>query len=1030
MPSLVDQALGEQDTSFVSQGLNGAIPSLVSQADNTGSLVDQALGGDVGLAKEFQSDRQNLLESGFSMAKGQFWKGLGTALDVGGLTEESNTVLKWSEENINDATQTPPENFGEKLIFATGQLGVPIGAMATAALAAPFIGLSSAVGAGAAGLMASWGMTVGDFIGKEEALDPEYDADFSDLAIGTALTAPDLIPITRGIKLLTPLGKSVSRVAVDTAEKSGGFIREVGTTALQTGAGEGIQDFAGSLAASVTTGTGLDENKIASYGFAAAEEAAIGAILGGALGGITNTFADSTSQAAFDADYEAQHPTLIQDEEGNLSADFRNLELVEGAPKQPGFAKIAFNVLLGNSTDKLKTKLANMPKAQALLQRFNLRPNERGPGKFTINDQARTLEGELLDASKDFNSMSKGDKEAAWNAKAEGALDMSIPGHAALHDVLNVRIPAIYDTASRGKAKTESGLFKEDTYLPTFKAQDWKKMSTDEQIIAKAEADLVAQGKTEEETAAAMKSLREQIKSYETHGDHLTLSRDRKTSRFQNSLFVLLEDSIGEKISKKKRAGMKKNLRTESKKDQKSSPLTLERSLRHFSQSFLNNYRRKDVDASGLLDQHIRMVTEHAALIDNFGMNGEIFDDAVFDIAVDAHNAGQTIDAGDIDGMYDVYRTQQRIHLRPIKSNRVRKAQQFTRAALNTTLLGLSVLVSIPESLVIFMNTGGKAGLQALVQTMLNGVNLKNAGLASERLGYSLRTAMGHAINRTGEESYEVGTWENSFMKWTGLPYLQHFMTVWAARANDIYVKDMITDLNSGKLRGGEANFITRKLNQAGIDVEQAKAWADRGFSEQDAYFSEQYLPAIIGLTQDTIVDPAPIDKPLWMNDEHLLLLTQLKGFMTVFTNRVMRGWKDKVIQSGPEGNRALATKVAPYVAMYIAAQVAMQAVREVIKSGNLEDWDEKTTTDRVMSAFGYLGGMSYFIDTINSFRFRSDPLASAAGPAVSKALKTGSITVNSIEAMDADAFMDDMLKAWFPNVPAKDLILEALGAE
>jgi hypothetical protein len=1040
--SLVDLAeKGDPITNSVMSPL--AEPSLVDVASQgVQSNVDIAAGPSLvdfasqGLAKpkEYQTENENLLESGFSMGKGQFWKGVGSALEVGGMDEWSDEVMGWSQENINDASSAQIDGFGDKLVFATGQLGLPAAAMAGAALAAPFVGLSSAFGATAAGLMASWGMTTGDFISKEEQEDPNHQTDGMDLLISSALTLPDMIPVVRGSRLLSPLGKSVAKVATDTAQKAGGnFVTEVGKAGLQTGAAEGIQDFAGSMAAAVKTESGLDANKIESYARAAMEEAAIGGILGGGLGLATQTFANAAGQVDFDKDYEAQHPVILQDEEGNLSSEFSRLEMVEGAPKQPGFASLAFNTLLGNSTDKVKAQFSNMPKVQALMQQFNLRAKERGPGKFTRNDRARAFEGQLQTAAKAFNKMSKADKKAAWDAKAVGGLDLTIEGHRALHDVLNVQTIDLYNTTSKGKAKTERGLFSDETYLPTFKAQDWNKMSKDTKIVERARQDLESNLElTPEQRDSAMKSLEEQIKSFNQSGDHLSLSRDRKTSKYQNALAAQLEEAskTDSKISKKGKKAIKYKLQSERKSDLKDSPLTLERSLRHFSQDFLNSYRRTDVDESALLDQHIRMVSEHASMIEAFGVDGQIFDDAIFEIAIDAHNAGQAFDAADITRMYDIYRTQQRIHLSPLKSNRVRNIQNGVRSALTMQLLGLSVLVSIPEALTIFMNTGGKAGLQGLVQTIMKGINPKAAGLASEQLGFTLRTAVGHAINRTGEEAFEVGKWENAFIKLTGLPYLQHFLTVWSARANDVYVKDMLSKMNKGKLTENEISFNVRKLNEAGIDHEQALAWAGRGFKEDDLYFEDQYIPAIIGITQDTIVDPSPIDKPLWMNDERFLLLSQLKGFMTVFTNRVMRGWKDRVQMMGPEGNRVLATKLAPYVAMYIAGQIGMQAVREVIKSGDLDEWDEKSMEDRIMAAFGYLGGVGFGVDLVNSFRYRRDPLVSALGPAPSKLADMGRITVTNLEAMDGEGFVDDFLKTMFPNVPFKSLMLDAMGVE
>jgi hypothetical protein len=223
--------------------------------------------------------------------------------------------------------------------------------------------------------------------------------------------------------------------------------------------------------------------------------------------------------------------------------------------------------------------------------------------------------------------------------------------------------------------------------------------------------------------------------------------------------------------------------------------------------------------------------------------------------------------------------------------------------------------------------------------------------------------------------------------------------------------------------------FMTAKIEQAGLDVDKLNDWMASDFDESHPYFVKSYIPAVVGLTQDTIVDPHPIDKPLWMNDERMLLLTQLKGFMTVFTNRVMRKWAQSV-RDNPSGNIQLATKIAPYVAMYLAAQVGMQAVREVLKKGDLDDWDKHSMEERVWSAFGYLGGMSYFVDTYNSLKYNSDPLAAVAGPALSKSFNTSGHLVHAIDEQDPEGLLNDIAKELFPNVPGKDLLMEAFGIE
>ena len=1007
------------------------------------STPEEAMG--IGGPQQYTNKQRNsLLGGGYASAKGNFWKGLGTTIGIGedlmGFeTEVDDKMLEWSKQNSNDALVNT-EGLIEDVIYTSGQLALPIGATVAAATLAPFIGISAVAGAGIAGMATAWGMTAGDFFTKEQNEDPDYEPGLADVGITALLAAPEAIPIAKGLKILKPFADAVGETAVKTAQKAGAnidnvqsalpqYTKGVATTAVQQGVLEGGQDFAGSIAAALQTGSELDIGRVETMARGAAYEGLVAGILGVPLGGLSvSTERAIERQQNYDKAYEGIEAVPISDAEGNLSFEFKGLAPVSGAPKNPGMFTTAVQTLVGNSTSKLKTKFAHMPKAMAVLNNFHLKYGERGPGMTTFNEDSRAIEGELQSLAKVFNKGTKQQRKDAWDAKANG-IKLDDPVSEALWEILNTKIPELTKKFSKDQIKTEDGLMARDDYLPTNRDLSMDKLIKDPDWRQKAVKDMVDNGKGNKEIENTMEILENYEKSYKDTGDHLSYSKDKKSDAYREKMFRALAKKKGKFKNKKDRNKFKSQILREAQQDTKQSPLTLDRSLGNLSQNWHNAYRKSD-DPRSALNQHIRMVSEHLSLINRLGVDNQLFDEVMIDLALDAFEAGQEFTAADVDSFYDVLRTQQRIHLKPLSSPSVRNAQNVARASANILLLGLSALVSIPEALVIVMNTGGKASLQGLVQTVLKGMDPKAAGLASEQLGYTINTAIDHGINRTGEESFEVGTWENAFIRWTGLPYLQHFLTVWAARSNDVHVKSLLTELNDGSLTEARRNYITRKLGEAGLDVERAMDWGNSTeFSEDTDYFKYEYLPSIIGLTQDTIVDPHPIDKPMWMNDERFLLLTQLKGFMTVFTDRIMMNWGRRVAAS-PEGNRQLATKVAPYVAMYIAAQIAMQAVREVVKKGDLEDWDEKEVGERVTGAFAYLGAMGYFIDLYNSFKWRSDPLLSVMGPVPSKVGQVGGDLVGALERSDPEAAIQSMIKNLMPNVPFKDIMLEAIGIE
>jgi hypothetical protein len=1009
----------------------------------TMSRADQLLAGYDSSTSPYTTHRkrQSIFSAGIDAGQGNFQLGLSELVGAAGQEDAQEWLKKMSDKNLADAT-VDRDGFWDDVQFAAGQVVPSIGAAMTGAALAPFAGLTATVGAGIAGFAASWGMNAGDFFQKQKAEDPNYEIKSSDLLWPTLLAAPDIAPgvgaVARGAKLFKPLGDAVADTVVNQATKLGvgatlgRFGTEVAKTAVTQGAIEGAQDFTGSVGAVLSTGGELTPEKIDSFARASAYEAAIGSVIGGAFGGAIST---SEEIALREAAYNETRPKLVstplQDAEGNLSSEFRDLVLVPGAVKQPGFISKGADVLFGASVDPLRRRFKNSKKLNALLDTIHVNRINRAPGHLTNNERARGFEGQMLQAAKVFNNATRQEREAAYKKKSEG-IAPSNEVEAALWFAFNEQIPKLYDNVTRGKAKDISkGLFGDPTYLPTGDALDWSAMSKKSDLLESAKADMTARGIEPERIASTLATLKQQLKDFEDTGDHLFTAKTANTNKIQKSIVKALEEQqeSGKPLTAKRKAAWKAMLSKEYKQTTKQGVLTLDRSLSALSNEWMYKNFRK-VDPKDSFNAHIRQVAEQAAMIESYGIDNRLFDEAVLEIVAEQYNTENPFTASDIEELYDVLRTQQRIHLKPLPSSTVRKAQNGVRAALNVKLLGLSALVSIPEAMTIFMNAGGKATLQGLMQTMLKTVSPNGMGLAAEQVGYTLNNAVRGTINRTGEESFEVKGWEQLFFRFTGLPYLQHFLTVWSARSFDVHIKEMLTELQDGVVSSGRLNYLNRKIEEAGLDVEQAKLWASSGFSEDSTYFKEAYIPALIGLTQDTIVDPHPVDKPLWMNDERFLLVSQLKGFMTVFTNRIMRGWVQNARAGRIEGKVALATKVAPYVAMYIAAQIGMQAAREVAKNGDLDDWDEKEIEERARTAFGYLGAFGYFIDTIHASEWNKGPISANLGPAFATGERLVGGTIRALESSDPEKVLDNFLKSTMPNSPFSGLALEAMGVE
>jgi hypothetical protein len=538
----------------------------------------------------------------------------------------------------------------------------------------------------------------------------------------------------------------------------------------------------------------------------------------------------------------------------------------------------------------------------------------------------------------------------------------------------------------------------------------------------------VAKGEIEPKVlGSTLAAFSRRNKNYSKYGTPISYGEGMDT-KVETALIKAVQKSEqdGVPLNRKK---LKSVLRLAGREQQQSlvkqSPLTLDRELYALGNDFWEPAYRKDLNLQDVLRMHINMMGEHLAHVDTFGVNNELFHEGLAKAILWGQKNGAPVTDADILRANDILRASQRISLK-VMNPTIRNVMNKVRATTNIMLLGLSALVSVPELIIIAMNTGGLNTIKAAGQNFKAAVGMKQGLLALEDLGLGIEHATNTNVNRiSGDNVWSIGRVEEGFFRAIGLPRLQHILTSWAARSTDIYLKRSFADMIEGRMNSSDTVLFTEKLKQAGIQVSEFQNWKNQGYTTESDFYRDVYIPAINRLVKDTVVDPNPVDKPLWMADPRFMLISQLKGFMTVFTNRVMRNWWQET-KSSPRGNIQLATHIAPYFAMYIAAQVAVQAVKEMILKGDLDDWDEKTVANRVLSAAGYAGGLGYFVDMVNHARWRMSPLG-IVSPAVGIADRTFGDIVRAIEASDPMEAITKVLIKGLPT-PFNGIVKEAMG--
>jgi hypothetical protein len=996
------------------------------------------------------------VEAGMNMSQAMMWEGLDSAAQAAGLD-----TPQWLKEAIADnkdiAQSADIEDFGDKLLFAGGQLIPAVGGTLIGATVAPFLGMSSAFGTMIGGGLASMGMTLGDLQGKALALDPSHLADLKQIGLGILMALPDAFAISKAKHLLSPVRDLVKDSTLESLKAVRGAknvaSRVVGDS-VTIGAFEGAQDFATGIGANYVTGTDIDMSRITSLANSAAEEAVIGAILGVPLSGAniaTGRVAENqairneqlaeelrqeqAANAQYVAEVGGEGSTIydITDVSGEINPEAIKYVPMPMSGKNPGLFTLGANVLVGNVTDNIKARNPDNPFVQLNMQQLNLTPQERRQGRLTVHEEATPWKGKLkLEEGAAFWAAPESERQASLDRKANDELNMENPVDKSLWDMFHGEwLQNKVIESSRGEINVldKDSKWQDPTYVPLSDTLDYGSIAQDSSWITDLEQSMTEAGKSEGQIEKAQNIIQAKIEDYIEFGNDLSITSQRMSKR-EIAIKKALETSLQEgELDYKKIRGQINALRSDDSDLSvvKNTELTLDRALKDVPETWLGKHKRKGVTASQIVGEHVDRIMEHLAHIKRFGMNDELFHEMVANAIVWGNANNKPLKQKDIDQMYDALRISKRMHLKPI-DQKWRERQANARAILNTNLLGLSALVSIPESLSIPLATDMATAAKGLKATLAKDPSLTTMS----NLNQSLDGAVQFVANRANQDTRTMRRWEHWFIQnLTGLPQLQYFLTNWAVKSMDLDNRRLIQKLQS--VDQGESNQAYLTLSQRGIDTEKATNWMESGFDTDHDYFVEEYIPQVGAQARDVIVDPDPVDKPQWHSYEGLQLLSQLKGFMTVFTRRVMRGHMEKMAGLNTAAhNRELALRLAPYVAMYIVGQMGIGALRETVSKGEVDD--EKTLLTRGWNAFGYLGGAAYFVDPVNAMLWRSDPLASVAGPGPSIALNLTGATVRSIAAMDPDEAIKRTVKTVIPNMPfmgaVEEMLIEAFGAD
>jgi len=334
--------------------------------------------------------------------------------------------------------------------------------------------------------------------------------------------------------------------------------------------------------------------------------------------------------------------------------------------------------------------------------------------------------------------------------------------------------------------------------------------------------------------------------------------------------------------------------------------------------SLNQKYRKSDVFAS--IQDYLTRAATRAASADVFGGRRAEKLSASINKALERG----LMDNEQAQGVWDMYDAEHNIYKRP-KDDKQRAFQSFSKVATTATAisyLGLAPISSITEPAWISGRVGTANMIKALPTVaahILKGMKASIYGgkagtVTTKSFGKELLNVMGMAINPQINERIDKLMAGDSnkvltmFFRSPGglfLTQYTNFVRVWTAAAGLKMIQDQANKLSG--MKGHKLSALKRELTENGMSIEDFKLMIRAGNGKIDILNNEfldkridktngtnvsirdLLVPWLRKITTDVALEPTVGNRPLWMSDPRMQMLSQLKSFPILFGNTIMK---------------------------------------------------------------------------------------------------------------------------------------------
>lgn len=418
------------------------------------------------------------------------------------------------------------------------------------------------------------------------------------------------------------------------------------------------------------------------------------------------------------------------------------------------------------------------------------------------------------------------------------------------------------------------------------------------------------------------------------------------------------------------------------------------RTLSNIPDAELSPFLENNVPA--VLVRYVTGVVRRAEYARVFGAGEGRLNAMIRDSIIEAAQAGRPMRPAEIKRIYDLADAMQSAY-RPIQSRPGHTANTLMSSYQLIRTLPLATISSLSEPFLIVARGRLSALPKAIAETLKHTVHetirvvfrkfpKADATKALEDIGLGLDAALSERL--TASFGGEVTKVTNAFFKLNFLHQFTRFNRVLGNEVGKLMVERHLKDITKG-VGERRAQQIRHELAELGVDASEGMAWIERGAPKNDPFF-DTVKAAGLRFTNEVVMNPRPTNRPMWHSNPHYQLISQLKGYQTVFGNTTLKRWYDLLFNRGGYQGARNAVKIATVGILMTYTAMLGNEIREVIKygpGGNPKFKDETPTRTiyRAMERAGFLGIFQFVSDAMFAHRFGSPAIAQLAGPAASQ---------------------------------------------